>query len=113
MTGFTFEEVKGGTPRILKSGETPPEAYEELWRTITSGGEWRGQLHNRKKNGETFWEEASISPIIDGAGRITHCVAVKEDISQRKRLEAQLLQAQKMEAVGRLPAAWPTTSTTC
>ena len=102
VTGYTLAEVVGQNPRVLKSGETSPEQYQELWQTITQGREWRGEFHNKRKNGETLWESASVSPVLDEAGRITHFVAVKEDITERKRLEAQFRQAQKMEAVGQL-----------
>ena len=102
VTGYSREDVLGRNPRILKSDQSPPELYQELWKTITGGREWRGELRNLKKNGETFWEEASISPVMDERGRITHFIAVKEDITARKNLQAQYEQAQKMEAVGQL-----------
>ncbi len=102
LTGYTRDEVLGKNPRILKSGEMAPEVYRTLWETITSGREWRGEIRNSKKNGELFWEDASISPILDERGRITHYLAVKEDITARKSLEAQFEQSQKMEAIGRL-----------
>ncbi len=102
VTGYSFAEALGQNPRLLKSGETRPEEYTKLWETIAQGREWRGELHNRKKNGELFWEAASISPIHDEAGNLRHFVAVKEDITERKRLEAEVRQAQKMEAVGQL-----------
>ncbi len=89
LTGYTLAEALGKNPRILKSGEKGPEAYRELWQTITAGKEWRGEFHNKKKNGELYWESASISPIRDLAGRITHFVAVKEDITARKQTEAE------------------------
>jgi len=102
VSGYSPEEVLGKNPRILKSGETQDEEYSFLWKTITSGGEWRGEFHNRRKDGELYWESASISPIKNAQGRVTHYVAIKEDITHRKNLEAQLRQAQKMEAVGTL-----------
>jgi PAS domain S-box-containing protein len=89
ITGYTMAEVLGRNPRILKSGEMSPEAYGVLWQTITAGKEWRGEFHNKKKNGELYWESASISPIRDIAGRVTHYVAVKEDITARKQNEAE------------------------
>ena len=104
VTGYGREEVMGRNPRLLKSGKTSPEEYRRLWQTITSGGEWRGELHNVKKNGELFWESASISAIRDSNGIITHFLAVKEDITERKRLESQLVHAQKMESIGQLAA---------
>ena len=90
LTGYTLAEVLGKNPRVLKSGDKSPEAYRELWQTITAGKEWRGEFHNKKKNGELYWESASISPIRDPAGRITHYVAVKEDITERKQAEEAL-----------------------
>ncbi len=90
LTGYTPEEVIGKNPRIFKSGETPPEDYKRLWATITSGGKWQGELRNRNKNGECYWEYASISPIKDPRGVITHFLAIKEDITERKRFEAHL-----------------------
>jgi PAS domain S-box-containing protein len=87
VTGYSFEDVRGHNPRILKSGEMPEEEYQRLWATITAGGEWRGEFHNRKKNGDLFWEAASISPVCAPDGRITHFIAVKEDITERKQAE--------------------------
>ena len=87
VTGYSFEEVRGKNPRVLKSGEMPAEGYAQLWHTITAGGEWRGEFHNRKKNGELFWETASIAPIRDAAGKTTHFIAIKEDITLRRTLE--------------------------
>jgi PAS domain S-box-containing protein len=89
VTGYSLEEVLGKNSRILKSGDKSPEAYRELWQTIAAGKEWRGEFHNKKKNGEHYWESASISPIRDLAGRTTHYVAVKEDITARKHTEAE------------------------
>ena len=90
ITGYRPEEVIGKNPRILKSGETSQEEYRNLWNTLLSGGIWRGELHNRKKNGELFWEAAAISPVRDQTGKITHFLAVKEDITERKRLEQEV-----------------------
>jgi len=101
-SGYRLEDIRGQNPRVLKSGEMPPEHYRRLWRTIHSGEPWHGELRSRKKNGEIHWESASISPITDAAGNITHFVAVKEDITNRKQLESQLRQAQKLEAIGQL-----------
>jgi diguanylate cyclase (GGDEF)-like protein/PAS domain S-box-containing protein len=90
VTGYSFEEVLGKNPRVLKSGETPDKEYRHLWETITSGEVWHGEFHNKKKNGDMFWERASISPIRDAQNMITHFIAVKEDISARKRMEEEL-----------------------
>ena len=101
VTGYTLAEAFGQNPRILKSGHTPPEQYADLWNTISAGGVWRGEFHNKKKNGELFWELASIAPVKDGE-KITNFVAVKEDITERREMEEQLRQSQKMQAVGQL-----------
>jgi PAS domain S-box-containing protein len=89
VTGYTLAEVLGKNPRVLKSGEMSPEAYGVLWQTIAAGKEWSGEFHNKKKNGELYWESASISPIRDLAGRVTHYVAVKEDITAHKQTEVE------------------------
>ncbi len=102
LTGYTYAEAMGQNPRILMSGETPLDEYNRLWKTITSGGVWKGEFCNRKKNGELFWERAIIAPVRDADSIITHYVAVKEDITERRKLEEQLRQFQKMEAVGQL-----------
>jgi PAS domain S-box-containing protein len=102
LTGYTLEEVIGKNPRILQSGETPEDDYKRLWAATSKGLEWRGTFCNKKKNGELYWEEAAISPIRDNKGKITHYLKVAEDITERKKLEDQLVQAQKLEAVGRL-----------
>lgn len=91
VTGYAPQEVIGQNPRILKSGEKPPEEYKCLWDTIISGGEWEGEFHNKKKNGELYWEHASISSIRNPEGIITHFVAVKEDITERKRIADELM----------------------
>lgn len=104
ITGYTHDEVLGKNPRVLNSGQTNPEEYQLLWKTIADGREWRGEFHNRKKNGEFFIESASISPIKAADGSISHYLAVKEDITERKFLESQLMHAQKMESIGQLAA---------
>lgn len=93
MTGYDLDEVIGQNPRMLKSGEVDPSVYEEMWKTISAGLTWRGELVNRRKNGEIYWENATISPIRDAAGRITHYVALKEDTTQHKRNVDLLLDA--------------------
>jgi two-component system NtrC family sensor kinase len=102
VTGYQAGEVLGRNPRVLKSGETPAERYKELWETITAGNVWEGEFYNKKKSGELFWEHAAVSPIRDSDGGITHYLGIKEDITERKKLEEQLRQAQKMEAIGQL-----------
>jgi PAS domain S-box-containing protein len=95
ITGYTAAEVKGQNPRILKSEMQSSCIYEELWATVLSGGEWRGEFANRKKSGEIYWESASIVPIRDAGGAITHFLAVKEDITERKRGEEELRRAKE------------------
>ena len=73
----------------MKSGETSPDTYKEMWASITSGQIWRGEFHNRKKNGDLYWEWAVISPLFDAAGRITHFVGVKEDITAQRKAEIE------------------------
>lgn len=90
ITGYTSTEVKGRKPNILKSGKTSAAEYKLLWETISSGNTWRGEFSNMKKNGEHFFESASISPIKDSKGKITHYLAVKEDITKRKIVEEQI-----------------------
>jgi PAS domain S-box-containing protein len=102
LTGYSLEEAIGKTSRILKSGKTPPEVYKELWETITSGNEWRGEFCNRKKNDELYWEYASISPVKNDRGIITHFVSVKEDITDSKRMEEDIIKVQKFESLALL-----------
>jgi len=88
-TGYSIDEVRGKNPRILRSGQTPAEVYAQLWSTILAGGQWQGELCNKKKSGELYWESTHISSITDENGAMTHFVAVKEDITERKRVEQQ------------------------
>jgi two-component system cell cycle sensor histidine kinase/response regulator CckA len=102
LTGYSRDEARGETPRILKSGEQGPEIYQEMWKAILAGRVFRGILVNRKKSGELYSIEESICPIRDADGKITHFISNGRDLTERLRLEAQLLQAQRMDAVGRL-----------
>jgi two-component system NtrC family sensor kinase len=89
-TGYTAEEAIGQNPRVLKSGEMSAENYATLWQTVSNGQEWRGEFHNRRKDGTLFWEYASISPLTDKQGKITGYLAIKEDITKRKSVEEAL-----------------------
>jgi len=102
LTGYRPEEVWGRSPNILKSGEQGPEVYQEMWQTILGGNVFRGIFVDRKKNGELFYLEQSICPVRNSAGKITHFISNARDLTDRLRLEAQLSQAQKMDAIGRL-----------
>ena len=90
VTGYAAHEAVGQNPRILKSGKVSPEVYTELWQTITRGQVWEGELLNRRKDGELYWESSTISPVRDRAGKTTHYVAVKQDVTARKRAEEAL-----------------------
>ena len=90
VTGYSLTEVFGKTASILKTDQTPPELHQQLWATITAGREWHGEFCNRKKNGELYWETASISPIFDAGGHIINYVGVKEDITEQRRMREQL-----------------------
>lgn len=90
ITGYSYQEAIGKNPRILKSGHQPKEFYLKLWSTITNGQTWRGELRNKKKNGEFYWEEAVISPLSNKEGKITHYIAVKNDITLRRVIERKL-----------------------
>jgi len=95
VTGYSLEETIGQNPRILNSGRQPAEMYKKLWQSITSGNEWHGEFCNRKKNGDIYWESAAIAPITNKSGNITHYVAVKEDITERRNYENNLREARK------------------
>lgn len=90
LTGYTSAEVMGHNPRVLNSGYTPEDGYRELWKTILDGHTWRGVFRNRKKNGDIYWEAASISPMRDANGEITHFMAIKEDITTQRAYEERL-----------------------
>lgn len=103
VSGYTKEEVLGKNPRVLKSGFHDKNFYTKLWDTISSGKEWSGEFLNRKKNGENYWESALISPVINKDGDITHFVAIKEDITEKKKMIEELIIAKdKAEEMNRL-----------
>lgn len=104
VTGYSAEEAIGQNPRLLQSGEHPPEFYRDMWDTLIAGQEWQGEFHNKKKNGELYWELASIAGVKDPNGKITHYVAVKEDITRRKQMEEETLRQERLAAVGQLAA---------
>lgn len=90
VTGYSSEEVLGKNARLLKSGEMPDEDYAKMWEVLSEGKEWRGEFHNKKKDGEFFWVFASLFPIYDEENKITHYLAFQEDISEQKRMEETL-----------------------
>ncbi|MBI4996734.1 MAG: EAL domain-containing protein [Rhodocyclales bacterium] len=91
LSGYSADELIGATHRIVQSGRTPPETYREMWATLLAGRDWHGELLNRRKNGELYWENEVISPITDAGGSITNFVSVKEDVTQRKLAQDELL----------------------
>ena len=109
VTGYSAEEVLGKNPRIFQGGGTSQGEYAELWKTILSGKVWRGEFHNRKKNGELYWEEANIATIYDDKGKITHFISSNEDITERKEAnEAIQRYAHQMETLNTITAALST-----
>jgi PAS domain S-box-containing protein len=102
LTGYTREEVLGQNPRLLKSGSQDAHFYQQMWQTILRGEVYRGVMINRKKSGELYYAEKTITPVLDGAGQITHFISNDRDTTERRKLEEQLLQVQKMDAIGQL-----------
>ena len=98
-TGYSLEESRGKNPRVLKSGCHHGKVYEDLWAAITSGKVWEGELCNKKKNGELYWEQANIAPIQNGQGKIVHYVAIKFDITESKKALQELEEAKKFNDI--------------
>lgn len=95
ITGYSFDEAIGLNPSVLMCGEQSDDFYKDLWTTISSGGTWVGEFHNKKKNGDLYWESARISPIVDETGEITQYLAIKEDITDRKLAEENLKKSEE------------------
>jgi len=89
-SGYALEEVLGKNPRILKSGMQKPEFYEKLWSTISAGQIWHGVFHNKRKDGSLYWESATIAPVLDGNNAVLNYVAIKDDVTARRKTEEQL-----------------------
>lgn len=102
-TGYKVEEVIGQNPRILKSGHTPDVQFKNMWNAISTGQSWTGELYNKKKNGDLFWENVTISPVKNEAGESTHYLAIKEDISLRKDYEERLMYQASYDSLTDLP----------
>ena len=90
VTGYSRNEVVGQNPRLLHSGQTPQATYEQMWTTLLAGNVWQGEFVNRKKNGDLYWEHALISPVRQPDGHLTHYLAIKEDITEKRRLAEEL-----------------------
>ncbi|MEI8312897.1 MAG: PAS domain S-box protein, partial [Verrucomicrobiota bacterium] len=97
-TGYTADEAIGQTLRILKTGEHAPSFYQKLWAEIKSGRIWRGEFHNKRKDGSLFWESAIISPVHEEQGEIVHFIAVKHDITERKQAQDEILRINRQLA---------------
>jgi PAS domain S-box-containing protein len=107
LTGYTLEDLIGQNPRIFSSGKTPREEYVRLWELIKSGNDWNGEFLNKKKNGELYWESANISPILNEKGEITNFLALKEDITEEKKIMLELISAKEhAEESDRLKSAF-------
>ena len=107
ITGYKLEEVIGQNPRIFSSGEKSKEEYKELWDTVLSGKVWYGELHNKKKNGELYWESGSISPIMNDKGEITNFIGIKENITEQKKMISELVEAkEKAEEMNRAKSSF-------
>lgn len=102
LTGYTREELLGQSPQLFRSGLEGPEFFTNLWNTIRAGQAWQGEMTYRRKDGRTVEMSLTISPISDARGQLTHFVGIHRDISERKQLERQLVQAQKMQSIGTL-----------
>ena len=102
FTGYSIEEAVGKTPTLLKSDKQDQAFYKALWDTVLAGKVWHGELINRRKDGSLYSEEMTITPIKDAQGEITHFIAVKQDITERRRIEEKLQQTERMESIGRL-----------
>ena len=110
ITGYSYNEVFGANTRIFKSGEQPPEFYKDIWQTISSGKIWHGEFHNKKKNGEIFWKQSTIAPVLE-KGKITNYIDFGEDITEKKANEEllaktrnQLATSEKLASIGQLAA---------
>ena len=103
ITGYSSAEALGQNPRILSSMQTAHATYVDMWNRITSGKLWQGELHNKRKNGDLYWEEINVAPVMNPAGVMTHYVAVKTDITERKELEEKVHQLAFHDALTQLP----------
>lgn len=95
VTGYTAEEAIGSKPSLVRSGRNPRSVYADMWRTIRAGKMWRGELQNRRKNGELYWDSVSISPIRDANGVVTHFLGCQEDVTDRKIAEGKIRESEE------------------
>ncbi len=102
ITGYDPEDVLGQTPALMKADTVDSPHFDNMWQAIASGGEWRGEMRNRKKSGEHFWSSVAVSPVTDASGKVSHFLCIAEDTTEKRRMDEQLRHAQKLEAVGTL-----------
>ncbi len=95
LTGYARDELVGESPRILHSSHTAPEQYRRLWETLRDGREWRGEIQNRKKNGEFYWAQETITPLRDAKGEVTRYLAIQQDITEQKRAKEALAESEE------------------
>lgn len=99
LTGYSKDEAVGGNPSILRSGTTPKEIYKDLWTTILTGSVWQGEIKNKKKSGELYWEKIKITPVVDENDQITNFIAIKDDITREKNISEKLEQSLKEKEI--------------
>lgn len=104
LTGYRTEQLVGLNARVLRSGEHPDSLYRQLWSTLSRGRSWRGRLRNRRRNGDVYTQDTTISPVVDGSGQITSHVAVARDVTVEEALQERLEYAQRLELVGQMAA---------
>lgn len=102
LTGYSLDEAIGQNPRILNSDRQGKAFYQNMWQTILSGKRWQSELYNKRKNGDIYLEDESITPVTDGKGNISHFIGIKRDITEQRKLQRQIEQAQKMEVLSQL-----------
>jgi two-component system, cell cycle sensor histidine kinase and response regulator CckA len=102
LTGYSQEEVIGSKPNILKSGNHSAAFFQSMWKTILSGEVWKGEIENKRKDGSLYTEDMTITPVRQARGEISHFIAIKQDITDRKKLEQEILQSQKIQSIGTL-----------
>ena len=106
-SGCTREELMGTNPRNKNGGEFQDQYYRDIMEYVLKGGQWKGEFHNKKKNGETCWELASLSPVTDNEGKVTHMVMIKEDVTRQKEMISELrITKEKAEAADKLKMAF-------
>ena len=107
LTGYAASELICRTPSLLRSNHTALDQYERLWETILSGREWRGEIEDRKKSGETYWAQETITPLRDARGEITHYLAIQEDITEQKRDKEALVESEaRFRHVAEMTGEW-------